>query len=509
MQTAGEDRALLDALLEHARHSLGADHVTFCAWDEADRTLTVEHATGRLDHPEVLATGEPISIPAEGLDEDPYQPGRDHPVVYRAEPGERPGVLEFLRRIGAHSEITIPVFDRPGGKWALEAFFCDPARELGERELGTAAKLAPLAAAALGRDALLADLRAAEARFRSVVEQLPAITFVDTLDGTAIYTSPQIESLLGYTVDQWQAPGFWQECVVEDDRERVRAAYAALTATGRVDVEYRMTAADGGIVSFNERAKLVPDAAGGEPTVHGVMIDITAREQAEAALRESEARRERVLEEMLRAEEAERARIATELHDDTIQVMAAALIAIDRVTAALGDVRAPREAESLRAARAILQQAVDRTRRMTFELRPPLLEANGIEPALRDLAEEAGRESGFTVALDLRVARYPFAIEDLVYRTVQESLANARKHAAARHVEITVAENADDLAGVIRDDGRGFDVRTALDRSRMRMHIGLDAMRERVHLAGGTLEIRSAPGGGTTVEFAIPLPRPA
>jgi signal transduction histidine kinase len=189
--------------------------------------------------------------------------------------------------------------------------------------------------------------------------------------------------------------------------------------------------------------------------------------------------------------------------------MTAALFAIDRVATALGDTRAPRESEALRVARGTLQQAVDRTRRMTFELRPPLLEANGIEPAVRGLAEEAGREGGFLVKLDLRVGRYPFAIEDLVYRTVQESLANARKHAEARRVEITVAEVESELAGRIHDDGRGFDVGTALDRSRMRMHIGLDAMRERVHLAGGRLEIRSAPGGGTTVEFAIPLSRPA
>ena len=123
--------ALLDALLEHARQSLGADHVTFCSWDEAAGTLTIERANGRIEHPEVQATGEAISIGGYGLDLAPYNPGQNEPVIYRDAPDEMPGVREFLRRIGAHSELTIPVFDRPGGKWVLEAFFCDPSLRLG------------------------------------------------------------------------------------------------------------------------------------------------------------------------------------------------------------------------------------------------------------------------------------------------------------------------------------------------------------------------------------------
>jgi PAS domain S-box-containing protein len=301
MPRGAEDLALLDALLEHARQSLGADHVTFCAWDEAAATLTIERASGEIDHPEVQATGEAISIGGYGLDFAPYTPGRNEPVIYRDAPDEIPGVREFLRRIGAYSELTIPVFDRPGGKWVLEAFFRDRSLMLGERELATASRLAPLAAAAISRDAILVDLRETEARLRSVVEQIPAITYVDDIDRRPVYTSPQIKSLLGYTQEEWHAPGFWISRVHADDRERVRASYLDVNHTGRIDIEYRMLAGDGRVMWFNERAHLVTDEAGRPrcaawPVSDGVRSTISSgprRSSASASRRSSTTTRSR------------------------------------------------------------------------------------------------------------------------------------------------------------------------------------------------------------------------
>jgi signal transduction histidine kinase len=188
--------------------------------------------------------------------------------------------------------------------------------------------------------------------------------------------------------------------------------------------------------------------------------------------------------------------------------MTAALITLDRVPPAISAGDDERAIEILRVVRRTLVTAIERTRRMTFELRPPLLEAHGLQAAVRDLADEAAREGGFHVDLHTTVDRYPFAIEDLVYRTVQEALSNVRKHARASKVAIALHERQGNLTGWVRDDGRGFDLERALDRRRMRMHVGLDAMRERVHLAGGRLDIRSEKANGTSVEFAIPLPAP-
>ena len=159
------------------------------------------------------------------------------------------------------------------------------------------------------------------------------------------------------------------------------------------------------------------------------------------------------------------------------------------------------------AARDLLAAATERTRRLMFELRPPLLEAGGLEPALSELAGQLRRETGVEVTVRLEVGRHPQPVELLVYRVVQEAVANCRKHAGAQHVLIELRERDEAIHGEIADDGVGFDADQALDRSRMRLHLGLDAMRERVLLAGGEFRLETSPGQGTAVRFRIPLPR--
>jgi signal transduction histidine kinase len=208
---------------------------------------------------------------------------------------------------------------------------------------------------------------------------------------------------------------------------------------------------------------------------------------------------------MLRAAEEERVRIATELHDDTVQVMAATLLSLDRFSSAIAAGDGVRMAAAVTAARETLNAAVDRTRRLTFELRPPLLEAQGLGSALRDLTETAAAEGSFEGSVAIDVGRYPELVETLTYRIAQEAITNVRKHAAAGHLWLVLREQDGSLIGEVRDDGHGFDVERALDRSAMRLHMGLDTMAERVRMAGGEVVITSAVGSGTTIGFRIPL----
>jgi signal transduction histidine kinase len=229
------------------------------------------------------------------------------------------------------------------------------------------------------------------------------------------------------------------------------------------------------------------------------------RQADQLALQHSEERRKRLVGAMLRAEEQERVRIATELHDDTIQVMTAALMAIDRLAAAIRAEDPRRMETTLLNARDMLSSAVDRTRRMTFELRPPLLEASGLPAAIRDLVEQTASEAGFDYELEVDIGRYPFVLEELVYRVVREAVANIRKHAGASRVSARVWVEGNHVHATVGDDGRGFDLEAALDRSRMRLHLGLDALVERVRMADGDVDIDTEPGRGTTVRLRVPV----
>jgi signal transduction histidine kinase len=238
----------------------------------------------------------------------------------------------------------------------------------------------------------------------------------------------------------------------------------------------------------------------------------TARDGAlktQRALETSERRRRALLGSMLRAEEAERQRIAVELHDDTIQVMVAALVGLDACQATIDRDDADAAVERIARARTTLSEAVDRVRRMTFELRPPLLDAQGLGPAVSDLLDEVAAECGLETRIDVSVRRYSPEIEILAYRTVRELVANVRKHAQANRVELSVHDRGSVLACALTDDGVGFDSHGTdrpRRRRRMRLHLGLDATVERVRIAGGTFSIESNPGG-TTVRFTVPIHR--
>ncbi len=232
--------------------------------------------------------------------------------------------------------------------------------------------------------------------------------------------------------------------------------------------------------------------------------DISGRLAAENAIRDQEHRRA-ILSALLGVEEAERARIATSLHDDTIQVLTASLVALDRLgRSTRAEVRDEGATKAIESARTVLEQATERTRRLTFELRPTVLHERGIAAAVRALAEGLRQETTIRTDLEVTEERFNWAVEELIYRTIQEAVANVRKHAHASQVMVTVRYVGTHVVGEVTDNGRGFDVDQATDREQMAFHQGLDAMSERVRMAGGQISIESSPGHGARVRFELP-----
>ncbi len=173
---------------------------------------------------------------------------------------------------------------------------CVDERGWGPDETDALRAAAGTLAAAIDRERSERRLREAEARFRSIVESTPAITYQEHLtkgydvEGSVLYVSPQVERILGYAPSDWaEAPGTWARFVHPDDRERVIRESERTTRTGEpYRQEYRMIAADGRIVWFRDESVLLHDEEGQPLVWQGVMVDITERKEAEARLREAE-----------------------------------------------------------------------------------------------------------------------------------------------------------------------------------------------------------------------------
>jgi signal transduction histidine kinase len=185
--------------------------------------------------------------------------------------------------------------------------------------------------------------------------------------------------------------------------------------------------------------------------------------------------------------------------------MVAAQLALERLERAMAGGDTSRTERAVVSAKETIQEATERARHLMFQLRPQVLTERGLGAAAQALLEDAAADSGFEFELTAHVARYPRPLENLCYRVLQEAIANVRKHARARTVTVHLSQDGPDIVCRISDDGVGFDLERALDRDRMRLHLGLESMRERVDVAGGTLEIRSSPGEGATFIFTFPI----
>lgn len=143
-------------------------------------------------------------------------------------------------------------------------------------------------------------LRESEAKYRTLVEHVPAITYIAALDyiGTAIYISPQIERLLGFSQDEYISdPNFWRNHIYSEDHERVMKGIAESIETGRPFIsEYRMVTRDGSTKWFRDEAVIVADNKGNPLFFQGVMFDVSERKQIESALKESEERHKALFE---------------------------------------------------------------------------------------------------------------------------------------------------------------------------------------------------------------------
>ncbi len=222
--------------------------------------------------------------------------------------------------------------------------------------------------------------------------------------------------------------------------------------------------------------------------------------QSADALRRSDQQRRELLSRVVTAQEEERRNIASDIHDDTIQALTVVGLRLGVLGQQLAD---PGQLEALATLQGAVDHAIGRLRSLVFELRPPTLDREGLAPALREYLEHVAAEAGFDYRIDNQLAAEPPAeVRAVIYRIVQEALANVRKHARAKNVEIVFEPRGEGVLARIRDDGVGLDAEDP--KGNGSEHVGLSSMRERAEMAGGWCRVSSATGAGTMVELWVP-----
>src|SRR5438445_5096503 len=358
--------------------------------------------------------------------------------------------------------------------------------------------VANVVSAAVQRQRAHDQVQASEARLLAFADYSPAVMFLKDREGRYRLVNEQFLQRFGLRRDQVIGRTDL-ELFPRDQALRFAANDAAVLARG-APLQFEETAryVEGDRVSVVAKFPL-PDASGAVIGVGGVATDITEQRNSEAALRAAADNLQALTRRLVEAEEAERRRIARELHDRVGQNLSALNINLDLALGAAGASPVRRRIED---SVSLVDATLQSIESVMAELRPPLLDEYGLGAALGWYAEEFSRRTGIAVALrdgeDAAAGLRPEAAVAL-FRIAQEALNNVAKHAGARQVRIELAGDAEEIVMRVVDDGPGFDPAAAARGKRW----GMKTMREPAEAAGARLEVDSPPGEGTTVRASV------
>jgi signal transduction histidine kinase/PAS domain-containing protein len=242
-----------------------------------------------------------------------------------------------------------------------------------------------------------------------------------------------------------------------------------------------------------------PDEVNFVWSVANVLAAAIEQKQSAAELRDQRERLQALSRRLLDAQEVERRAIARELHDDFGAMLSAIKLNLQKKDWTAGETRS----ETL----GLVDQAIQQIRDLAVDLRPSILDDLGLAQALRWYAAREARRAGveLTLEIDDIAGQLSPQVETAAFRLVQEALTNVVRHSGAQRVEVALVATATEVRVEVRDDGKGFQVSAARDAAAAGRSQGLSNMQERAGLAGGALEIESAPGHGTTIRASFPI----
>jgi PAS domain S-box-containing protein len=347
-------------------------------------------------------------------------------------------------------------------------------------------------------------LKESETRYRTLVEHIPAVTYIAALHDTRpfLYVSPQVERLIGFSPSEFSAEKErWLMQLHPEDRERVLARIGqSRESGGPFATEYRLFAADGRVIWVRDESVLIRNEEGEPLYFQGVMLDISDRKLAEEHVRI-------LSQQLMKAQESERQRISRDLHDHVAQDLSSLKIKTETLFDQ-GQPVHPEIREKVSQFGKILNDTIRNVRELIYDLRPPYLDDMGLAQAIfqycQDFAAKTGLEIDYYSA-GMDSLPLDFDVEINLYRLVQEALNNINKHAEADHVVVRLAASSPHILLRIEDDGKGFRLEDRLASAVSEKRMGLRSMEERVNQLRGKMTIYSRPMQGTKIFIEIPF----
>jgi PAS domain S-box-containing protein len=339
-------------------------------------------------------------------------------------------------------------------------------------------------------------LRTSEEKLHIMFDSITDGIVVTDLMGTIVDVNGAALRLHGYS-DRQELVGRKGLDLISKEYQSVaiEKMLRALSEGHDVTMEYVISRPDGTAVDIQGVVNLLHDSGGNATGLVVITRDITERKRAEENLK-------LYVEEITKAQEEERKRIARDLHDETVQELAA--LTLDIEATKRGDRRLSEDtANALERIQEKARDIMNGVNRFSAELRPDVLDQMGLLSALSWLAENIVDEIDVRVEFTGDERRLPSEVELVLFRIAQEALSNVKKHSEAAKAMIKVAFTAGGVWLEVRDYGKGFILPGNIAEFATEGHLGILGMHERARIINGTFSVRSRPGEGTSVSIVV------